>query len=176
MKDIFGNLNINCILDERELASFISVTTVLWVCKKEEHCSGEMCVEIFRHKESRRACKLLWWRKRQRQKPMGVGSVGGRETRREGGKEFGKMLRINVLCLVAQSCPTLWEPMDCSPPGSSVHGILQARILEWVVMPSSWGSSWPRDQTQVSCIAGGFFTVWTTSSQWLQGIPWQSSG
>ena len=72
---------------------------------------------------------------------MGVGSVGGRETRREGGKEFGKMLRINVLCLVAQSCPTLWEPMDCSPPGSSVHGILQARILEWVVMPSSWGSS-----------------------------------
>ena len=40
-----------------------------------------------------------------------------------------------------QSCPTLWDPMDCSPPGSSVHGILQARILEWVAMPSSRGSS-----------------------------------
>ena len=49
------------------------------------------------------------------------------------------------LCLVAQSCPTLCEPMDCSPPDSSVHGILQARIMEWVVMPSSRGSSQPRD-------------------------------
>ena len=52
--------------------------------------------------------------------------------------------------------------MDCSPPGSSVHGILQARILEWVAIPFSRGSSWPRDQTQVCCIAGGFFTVWAT--------------
>ena len=49
--------------------------------------------------------------------------------------------------LVAQSCPTLCDPMDCSPPGSSVHGILQARILEWITMPSSRGSSWPRDWT-----------------------------
>ena len=52
--------------------------------------------------------------------------------------------------------------MDCSPPGSSVHGILQARILEWVAMPSSRGSSRPRDWTQVSCIARGFFTIWAT--------------
>ena len=52
--------------------------------------------------------------------------------------------------------------MDCSPPGSSVHGILQARILEWVAMPSSRGSSLPRDWTQVSCTSGGFFTSWTT--------------
>ena len=52
--------------------------------------------------------------------------------------------------------------MGCSPPGSSVHGIFQARILEWVAMPSSKGSSWPRDRTHVSCVssvAGGFFTV-----------------
>ena len=49
-----------------------------------------------------------------------------------------------------QSCPTLCNPMDCSPPGSSVHGILQARILEWVAMPSSRGSSQPRDWTHVS--------------------------
>ena len=58
---------------------------------------------------------------------------------------------------VAQSCLTLCHPVGCSPPGSSVHAILQARIQEWVAMPSSRGSSWPRDSTQVSCIAGRFF-------------------
>ena len=66
------------------------------------------------------------------------------------------------LCLVAHSCPTLCHPMDYSPPGSSVHGILQARILEWVAMPSSKGSSQPRDPTQVSHSAGEFFTAWAT--------------
>ena len=53
-------------------------------------------------------------------------------------------------------------PWTASLPGSSVHGILQARILEWVVMPSSRGSSWPRDQTHVSCIADRFFTISAT--------------
>ena len=67
-----------------------------------------------------------------------------------------------VLCLVTQLCPTLSDPMDCSPSFSSLCGILQARILEWVAMPSSRGSSWPRDGTQVSRIAGGFFIVWAT--------------
>ena len=52
--------------------------------------------------------------------------------------------------------------MDYSPPGSSVHGILQARILEWGAIPFSRESSQPKDQTQVSHIAGGFFTVWAT--------------
>ena len=61
--------------------------------------------------------------------------------------------------IVTQSCPTLYDPVDCSPPGSSVHGILQARVLEWVATSFSRGSSQPRDQTQVSCIAGGFFTA-----------------
>ena len=61
---------------------------------------------------------------------------------------------------VTQLCLTLCHPMDCSPPGSSVHGILQARILEWVAILFSRGSSQPRDQTQVSHIAGGFFTIW----------------
>ena len=56
---------------------------------------------------------------------------------------------------VAQLCPTLWDPVDYT-----VHGILQARILEWVVFPFSRGSSQPRDRTQVSHIAGGFFTSW----------------
>ena len=60
-------------------------------------------------------------------------------------------------CASAQSCPTLCDPMDCSPPGSSVHGVSQARTLEWVAISSSRGSSQPRDQTcalYVSCIGG----------------------
>ena len=67
-----------------------------------------------------------------------------------------------AVCLVAQLWLTLCDPIDCSPPGSYVHGVLQARILEWVAMSSSRGSSQPRDQTQVSCIAGGVFAVWAT--------------
>ena len=66
------------------------------------------------------------------------------------------------VCLVAQLCPTLCDPMDCSPPGSSVHGISQARILEWVAISFSRGSSQPRNRTSVSRIAGGFFTIWAT--------------
>ena len=61
-----------------------------------------------------------------------------------------------------QLSPTLCDPMDGSPPGSPAHGILQARTLEWAAMPSSRGSSQPRDQTRVSCgscTAGGFFTT-----------------
>ena len=59
----------------------------------------------------------------------------------------------------AQSCQTLCDPMDHSPPGSSVRGIFQARILEWVAIPFSRGSFQPRDQICVSYIAGQFFTV-----------------
>ena len=64
--------------------------------------------------------------------------------------------------LIPHSCLTLWDLTDCSSPGSSVHGILQARILESVAISFSRGSSWPRDQTGVSCIAGRFFTTLTT--------------
>ena len=63
---------------------------------------------------------------------------------------------------VAQSCPTLRNPVDCSLPGSSLHGILQARILEWVAISFSRGSSQPRDQSWVSCIAGRHFNLWAT--------------
>ena len=59
----------------------------------------------------------------------------------------------------AQSCPTLCNPTDCRPPGSSVHGTLQARILEWVGIPFSRGSAQPRDRTRVSCMAGQCFTT-----------------
>ena len=77
-----------------------------------------------------------------------------------------------LLCLVAQLCPTLHDPMGCSPPGSSVHGILQVRILEWVAMTSSRGSSQPRDWTPVSRVAGGFFTIWATREALWYYICW----
>ena len=59
-------------------------------------------------------------------------------------------IKVEVKVLVAQLCLTLCDPMDCSPPGSSAHGILQARVLEWVAIPFSRGSSQPKDQTWVS--------------------------
>ena len=66
---------------------------------------------------------------------------------------------------MAQSCPTLCDPMDCSPPGSSVHRILQARVLEWVAISFSRGSSRPRDRTQVSRIRGRCFNLWATREE-----------
>ena len=71
-----------------------------------------------------------------------------------------------VCATLLQSCPTLCNPMDCSSTGSSVHGILQARILEWVAMPSSRGSSQRRDQTQVSWISCNSCRFFTTSPTW----------
>ena len=69
---------------------------------------------------------------------------------------------------VTQSCPTLCDPMDCSLPGSSVHGIFQARILEWVAISFSRRTSQPRDLTQVSRIVGKRFTVWGTGEvHWI---------
>ena len=63
---------------------------------------------------------------------------------------------------VAQWCPTLCNPMDYSLLGSSVHGIFQARVLEWVAISFSRGSSWPRDRTQVSHTVGRRYTIWAT--------------
>ena len=81
-----------------------------------------------------------------------------------------------------QSCLTLCDPIDCSPPGSSVHGILQARILEWAAMPSSRGSSRPRDQTcvsYVSCIVRQVLYHWChQGSQHYtkkMPVPWPTS-
>ena len=81
---------------------------------------------------------------------------------------------VCVPCLVAQSCPTLCDPMDCSPAGSFVHGILQARILDWIAFPFSRGSPQPGDRTQVSRIASGFFTMWATREAQIKkqlGLP-----
>ena len=62
-------------------------------------------------------------------------------------------LHFLLLRVHAQSCPTVCDPMDCSPPGSSVHGILQARTLEWVAISFSRASSWPRVPIHISCIS-----------------------
>ena len=67
--------------------------------------------------------------------------------------------KMNRRMVHIQPCPTLCDPVNCSPPGSSVQGISQARILEWVAIYFSRGSPQLRDQTQVSCIAGRFFTT-----------------
>ena len=74
---------------------------------------------------------------------------------------------------VSQSCPTLCDPMDCSLSGSSIHGIFQARVLEWIAISFSRGSSWPRNQSRVSRVAGRHFTVWATREA-LEGYDWMT--
>jgi len=77
---------------------------------------------------------------------------------------------------VAQSCPTLCDPMDCSLPGSSVHGIFQARVLEWVAISFSRESSRPKDRTRVSLIAGLRFTIWATREvTWMWELDYKES-
>ena len=109
---------------------------------------------------------------------------------------LSKIMHVNLLgqCVQAksfQSCLTLWNPMNCIVPGSFVHGILQARILKWVAIPSSRKSSQPRDQTHISCLlnwqAGSLplapsgkmtmvvLKVWLPSTLWSK-ISHQSRG
>ena len=76
--------------------------------------------------------------------------------------EPGRKARIDSESEVTQSCLTLCDPVDCSLPGSSIHGILQARVLEWVTISLSRGSSQPRDWTWVSRIGGRSFNLWAT--------------
>ena len=85
----------------------------------------------------------------------------------------GTLLGPNVVLVApTNTCPALYDPMDCSPSGFSVHRILQARTLEWVAVPFSRGSSWPRDWNWVSCITGRFFTIWDTRDLMLCGNIW----
>ena len=83
----------------------------------------------------------------------------------------------NWKVLDTQWCPTLCDPMDWGPPGFSACEILQARILEWVAIPFSRGSSQPGDWTQVFCVAGRLFTVWTNrvthDSQLKENVKFQ---
>ena len=93
----------------------------------------------------------------QTNKEISIFSKGGSLS---GGKELTPWDLPGKVSEVAQSCLTLCDPMDCSLPGSSVHVIFQARVLEWVAISFTRGSSHPRGWTWVSCIAGGFFTIW----------------
>ena len=79
-------------------------------------------------------------------------------------------LLLQDSCLVAKLSQTLCIPMDCSLPGSSIHGILQARVLEWIAIPFSRGSSTSRDRTQVFCIAGKFFTAESPRKPRKEGV------
>ena len=97
--------------------------------------------------------KISWTEERGQLSPKGC---------KESDVTEHKHIWRNVYVLCVLSCSVMSDslrPIDCSLPGSSVHWILQARILEWVVMPSSRASSQPRDQTQVSHITGRFFTI-----------------
>ena len=77
------------------------------------------------------------------------------------------ILWLKVKVLAAQSCPTFWDLVDCNSPGSSDQRISQARILEWLAIFFSRASSRPRDETWISCIAGGFFTE---RAHWSDGM------
>ena len=76
--------------------------------------------------------------------------------------EWTECIYTYICCLVAKSCPTLCDPMDCSPPGSSVRGISQVRTLEWIAISFCRGSSQPRDQTLTSCISKRILYHWAT--------------
>ena len=85
------------------------------------------------------------------------------------------MLPMKKWSEVAQSCHTLCDPMDYSLPGSSVHGIFQEIVLDWIAIPFSRGSSQPRDQTHVSCIVDRRFTIWATRESMLPMLCYAKS-
>ena len=91
-----------------------------------------------------------------RQNSNGQGATGGPQST---ASEKLALRPVELKVLVAQSCLTLCDPTDCGPPGSSVHGILQAKILQWVAIPFSRGFSPPRDRTRVSHTVGRRFAV-----------------
>ena len=90
---------------------------------------------------------------RRRERGAAVGEEQSEEEPERGRGRGSLKWESGVSCHVAQACLRPCHPVDCSPPGSSVRGILQARILEWVAMPSFRGSSHPRDRTRVSYVS-----------------------
>ena len=90
----------------------------------------------------------------------GQSSLAGYSPQRPKDLDTNEVAEHACVCvLVARSCLTLCDPVNCSPPGSSVLGILQARILEWVAVPFSRGASQPADRLQVFCTVGRLFTI-----------------
>ena len=105
---------------------------------------------------------ILAWRIPWMEEPGGLQSMESQTVRHDWVTNNFTFFKVFVCMLVAQSCLTLCNPMNCNMPDSSVCGILQARILEWVAISFSRRSSQSRDQTRVTCIAGKFFTIWAT--------------
>ena len=145
----------------------IAALTHLHVLKTESHRLGERCV-LFGSDSSTYYLRvqvnfLIHFFKRSFIYDLSKGRVWnkGNCTRTWGNRIMEIGIDIYILVVQVQSLICVWlcDPMDCSPPGSSVHGISQAGILEWVAISFSRGSSWPRDWTCVSCIIGGFFTT-----------------
>ena len=121
---------------------------------------------------------VLAWRIPGTREPGGLSSMGSQSQTRlkwlsSSSSSSLYFMKLNCNCIVSmcaqspQSSPTLCNSVDCSSPGSSVHGILQARILKWVAIPFSRWSYRPRDQTRVSCTAGGFFTTEPSGKPYL---------
>ena len=106
---------------------------------------------------------ILPWRIPWMEEPGGPQSMGSQRVRHDWVNNNFTFFKVFVRMLVAQSCLTLCNSMNYNMPDSSVCGILQARILEWVAISFSRRSFQPRDQTQVTCIAGKFFTIWATN-------------
>ena len=91
---------------------------------------------------------------------LGLGSpASGDKSAMGNGMKRNLVDMLKGVACVAQLCPVLCYSTDCSPPGSSIHGIFQATILEWVAIPFSRGSSRPRYPPWIFCIAGGLFTI-----------------
>ena len=102
---------------------------------------------------------ILTWRILGTEEPSGLTSMGSHRVGHDWSDLAAAAVHLVKESEVAQLCPTLCNPMDCNLPGSPVHGIFQARVLEWVAISFSRRSSQPRDQTQVSSIAGRHFTI-----------------
>ena len=127
---------------------YSNMNLLRWCSGKESACQ---CRRWKRQGFNLWVRKILWNRKWQPALVFLPGKFHGQKC----------LVGYSPCCLVAQSCPTLCSPMDCSLPGFPVHGILQARILEWLAISYSRGSSQPRDRTHVSCVScivGRFFT------------------
>ena len=134
------------------------VTMILWFLKLySDHCFWLM--KIFKEKIRLLMDSLFQWLVKRQLEYSKLFLIIAKHYKHPGAHQLPNLLSIPMLWFVAQSCLTLCDPMDCSPPAPLPMGILQARIRKWVAMPSFRGSSQPRDQTQVSCIAGGLFAI-----------------
>ena len=132
------------------------------------------CMQLFLEQLKPRVLALVWIYRLVDPAGMNLGDVEtevykicwwGRLSKQQKNHRH-KIRYVKARVLVAQSCSILCDPMDCCLPGSSVHGILQARILEWVAISFSRGTSRPWDGTCVSCVIGRFFTFWITREAW----------